>query len=391
MSGTLERRVQAARLKRQALDEVDIAPEGYLIGGRIQQWEAARSALEARGGRARGYYDAFGQQKRPEHAGLPVYTPGRFPFPSDTPVLFAGKPRKAWFNDAARPGMQTCTWQEPLDKKRRRGRHMPRLLDERRQQLQRFHDLLADETSRRTLSALVRARVEGDTGYIEISQHPEYLHPVAAPQRGDVVVDAGAFDGDTAQVFSRRVGPEGRVLSLEPSFANYIQLAKVSQQSQYGNVIPLCVAAWNRPTCLSFDVDTASGGSNRASSDGGNEVVATTIDRLARNHSLSRLDVIKLDVEGAEAEAIEGAWQAIRRYRPSLHVSIYHKPYDLVDLPLMLANRLTGYRFYLGHHSHYHTETDLYAVPLERGFRLRAKARKLLRSPSAFVRDALVR
>jgi FkbM family methyltransferase len=157
---------------------------------------------------------------------------------------------------------------------------------------------------------------------------------------------------------------EGRVIALDPAFENYLKLAQFSHHVKEQNVIPLCLAAWDKPTWLSFDCDKQSGGSNRVGDSGGGCVAATSIDMLARDLSLSRIDLVKLDVEGAEVRALEGAREVIERHRPKLHVSIYHTKNDLVDLPLTLDELLRGYCFYMGHHSYYHTETDLYAVPL---------------------------
>jgi capsule polysaccharide export protein KpsC/LpsZ len=81
-------------------------------------------------------------------------------------VLFAGKPRKEWFNHAL-PGLQRCTWLDPIDERRRRGWHEPQLLAERRDALERVYDLLADSMSKQIFASLIRARVEGNTGYIE--------------------------------------------------------------------------------------------------------------------------------------------------------------------------------------------------------------------------------
>ncbi len=101
--------------------------------------------------------------------------------------------------------------------------------------------------------------------------------------------------------------------------------------------------------------------------------MVTPIDKLVVDHQLPRIDVVKLDVEGAEREALEGARASLERYRPQVHISIYHRFDDLFELPLMLAEWLPGYRWYLGHHSYYQMETDIYGIPIEKWVRGRAR------------------
>jgi hypothetical protein len=71
-------------------------------------------------------------------------------------------------------------------------------------------------------------------------------------------------------------------------------------------------------------------------------------------------------IEGAETEALRGAEQTIRRHRPKLQISLYHRREDLFEIPALIRGMVADYRFFLGHHSYYHMETDLYAVPRQR-------------------------
>ena len=210
----------------------------------------------------------------------------------------------------------------------------------------------------------MKARVEGDTGYHRISPYQEYDHPVVHAGRGDIVLDVGAYDGDTALIYSRRVGRKGRVMALEPSVGNYEKLVKRVRKRRLRNVTPLLLGAWSEDAVLRFKDGT--GASAKLGDDGNVEVVVTAVDALLADHQLPRVDVLKLDVEGAEKAALEGARKSLEAHRPVLHISIYHKFDDLFELPLMLSEWLSGYRWYLGHHSYYQMETDLYGIPVER-------------------------
>ena len=75
-----------------------------------------------------------------------------------------------------------------------------------------------------------------------------------------------------------------------------------------------------------------------------------------------RATFIKLDVEGAEYEALVGAKQTIQKYHPRMAISIYHKPEDIFTLPALVLSYSADYRFYLRHYQLSRYETILYAV-----------------------------
>ena len=79
-------------------------------------------------------------------------------------------------------------------------------------------------------------------------------------------------------------------------------------------------------------------------------------------------DYIKLDIEGAEKEALLGASETIRRARPKIRVAVYHRVEDLFALPLFLRTYCPDYDFYLRRTPCLPAwETDLIAVPREKG------------------------
>lgn len=72
---------------------------------------------------------------------------------------------------------------------------------------------------------------------------------------------------------------------------------------------------------------------------------------------------IKMDIEGAEIEAIRGAENVIRRCKPKLAISVYHKRNDMFEIPLLLHQMYPGYKFYLRQFSKALSETVLFALP----------------------------
>lgn len=71
---------------------------------------------------------------------------------------------------------------------------------------------------------------------------------------------------------------------------------------------------------------------------------------------------IKMDIEGAETEAIIGAERTIRNYKPKLAICLYHKAEDIFMIPLLIHKINSSYRMYIRHYSDCKTDTLLYAV-----------------------------
>ena len=84
-----------------------------------------------------------------------------------------------------------------------------------------------------------------------------------------------------------------------------------------------------------------------------------TIDNIAAGNVVT---YIKLDVEGAELSALKGAEQTIRRYKPILGISIYHKERDLIDIPAYIQEITSEYAFYFRVHKKLAIDTVLYGV-----------------------------
>ena len=90
-----------------------------------------------------------------------------------------------------------------------------------------------------------------------------------------------------------------------------------------------------------------------------------SIDEFVAEKNISKIDFIKLDVEGAEVEALKGAMKTMLRDRPQMAVSIYHKPEHLYEIPLYLRDSLDNYTYRLEHYDYRWTGTVLYAIPEE--------------------------
>jgi FkbM family methyltransferase len=186
-------------------------------------------------------------------------------------------------------------------------------------------------------------------------------------REGDVVVDGGACWGDTALYFADRVGAGGKVyafefmpdnialfrenIALNPALAPRIELVEHAVWHESGHAI-------------TYNANGPGTTLTGAEGDGASERTASTltIDDLVRQRGLTRLDFIKLDIEGAELHALRGAEETIRRFQPRLAVSLYHRNEDFVEIPRYLAGLGVGYRFHLDHFTIHDEETVLFAA-----------------------------
>lgn len=246
-------------------------------------------------------------------------------------------------------------------------RTAPDYLERHRDALELLWRSLADDESRSILAALLRQRTTGDHGYLRVSRFAEYCHPHVKAEPGEVVVDAGAFNGATSAAFARSVGRRGLVYAFEPSRDNRALIRKRLLRPWNWllriDVVPLALS----DAAGEGYFDAGRGGSGALRPAGAEQAVEaieiTTLDQFA---AAKKIDLISLDVEGAEPAALAGAERLIREQRPKLQISVYHQLSHLFELPLGLLEKYPDYALFLGHHDVHSTETDAYLVPRER-------------------------
>lgn len=188
----------------------------------------------------------------------------------------------------------------------------------------------------------------------------DYAGVCVAPEAGDAVIDGGACLGDTALVFSNAVGEAGKVYAFDPVREHLDVLAHNIGQFPHKNVTAMPYGLSDRevfapPLVLN---QYAPGFSSRNQT-----VPLRSIDHLVSQGEIDKIDFIKLDVEGAELETLNGAQNSIRRFRPKLAVSLYHKPNDLFELVRYVKGAFPFYKLYLGHYTIHAEETVLYCKP----------------------------
>lgn len=114
---------------------------------------------------------------------------------------------------------------------------------------------------------------------------------------------------------------------------------------------------WSEKSTLHF-AERGSGSSCITEKETGVSIDTVSLDQCVSD----KVTFIKMDIEGAELEALKGNRKIIQRYRPKLAICIYHKKEDLIDIPMYIKELVPDYKLYVRHYSHGITETVLYAV-----------------------------
>ena len=175
---------------------------------------------------------------------------------------------------------------------------------------------------------------------------------------GDVVIDCGSYTGNTTKYFSEKVGDTGHIYGFEASEEIFKQYQK--NVASLNNVTVLNAAVSDQDGFVHFSADNIPGSHISAN---GTEVKSISIDNYVASNNIKKVNFIKMDIEGAELAALNGAVNTIKTYRPKMALSAYHKFEDVYALPNFIHSIDQGYQFYLRHFSDNLWETVLFCVP----------------------------
>lgn len=241
-------------------------------------------------------------------------------------------------------------------------------IEKNRESLREVYDLLSDEESKRVMENYIFARLTGDLDALSALNSRKYLYDykLLGLQNKDVVVDAGAFDGDTIREMEQYInGKLSFVYAFEPDGITFGTLKKNVGDSEHINCIN--GGLWKRDGVLSFD-NKGNMSSKLSAEKKGNMVEVYSLDQFFQSKKNRMPSVIKMDIEGAELDALVGSEKILTSVMPKLAICVYHKNEDIFMIPLFLkkiAEKINNkkYRFYFRQHSHSATETVCYVIP----------------------------
>lgn len=230
--------------------------------------------------------------------------------------------------------------------------------------IHKVYKMLADEKSREVFDSIINYKISGDIKYLKSCETPEEeAFSLLNISFNETYVDLGAYNGDTIEKFLRLTGKRfNEIYAVEPDFRNFGKMVRRNYSLGRGIFHPINAAAWSENTELEF---RKSGGRNSSvcTKYGRGEVVkvqGVSVDAMLGKKIPT---LIKLDVEGCEKEALEGAKTAISQHKPKLILSAYHRTEDLIELPFLVKEMNSGYKLYLRHHPYIPAwDTNFYCI-----------------------------
>lgn len=249
------------------------------------------------------------------------------------------------------------------------------------EKFQLAYDLLEDDLSRNIFVSHLNSKIcacSDDIAQYRSTSPYGYDFNLMNLTENEIFVDCGAFDGDTIEEFIQFTGSQyNRIYAFEPDEKNAVKLrSKIDSDKiiviEKGTGKEKGVAGFYADASLfSNFVDSSIWGDKTRrdlyeDAEGYIEVPITSLDLELAEVPVS---VIKMDIEGSELDALIGAQNIIRTYRPKLAICVYHKQEDLFSIINYIHtfdSENNYYKYYLRHHSDDITETVLYALPVSR-------------------------
>lgn len=215
-------------------------------------------------------------------------------------------------------------------------KHLPELSD--------VHEMLADDESKKIFRAAITGRITRlMQDFIFTTEHEYFLNGFL-PKAGDIAIDGGSYDGDTAADFVRQ---GATVYAFEMDVANY-QLC-IAPAKKFNFTIENLGLSNQRSEAF---YSQGGWGSRKLAEKRNGALVGHFIDldTYVDLKELPCVDYIKLDIEGSELAALCGAAKTITRWKPKMAICVYHKPEDLWTLPTYIKSLRSDYEFQFRHH-----------------------------------------
>ncbi len=213
----------------------------------------------------------------------------------------------------------------------------------------KVYNLLADERSREVYVDTICAKLSGKLSYFNSSEcnKDEINSSIIHPSKYKTYADLGAYNGDTIREILSTAPNIAKIYALEPDRRNFRKLNEYAVNEERCSIECHNCGAWSSDKTLYF---SNSGNRNASFSDvkpTDGKIKEIEVRRLDSILLGRPVDYIKYDVEGAEAEAIDGSVEAITKHSPDLLISLYHRGEDLFTLPIKINEINPDYKLYL--------------------------------------------
>lgn len=226
------------------------------------------------------------------------------------------------------------------------------------EQYLKSYNSLSDEKSKEIFTKVINFKISGDYNFMQgfTNDHAgQYFDKEIVPDIKNICfVDGGGYVGDTAEEVIKNYPDFAKIWLIEPIPEN-IRIAK-RELGEYKNIEFLTCGVSNKKETLFFNEEKSF---SSIYGKGTQSVEVNTIDNIINE----RVDFIKLDIEGAEQDAIVGTKETILASHPVLAICIYHKAEDWYKIPELVLSIRNDYKIYLRHYMEGIFETVMYFIP----------------------------
>lgn len=236
--------------------------------------------------------------------------------------------------------------------------------------IEKLATLVADDRSREVLLSKVLFYLTNEKSLLDSIRSQETIYwdaSVVQIRPDEVIVDAGAYRGDTLEAYlGVSQGAYRRYYAFEPDPLVIASLRAVASKDlsriecvEYG------VSDQRDRIAFSISGSADTNAVRQGHIDSGDIAYLNVTDLDSFFAGKTPPTFIKMDVEGEERRALAGARSLLQTHKPVLAVSVYHYPQDLWEIPLMIAAGTPGARIYLRHYTREVDDTVCYSVPME--------------------------
>jgi FkbM family methyltransferase len=231
------------------------------------------------------------------------------------------------------------------------------------ERLQNVLNLLADDKSKKVLGCVFEYRMYKTPISQELySENDQYfVKELIHISDDEVFIDGGAYTGDTIQQFMDTARKQKvkykRIIAFEPDEKNYKMLS--NYYGKKGNVTLINKGLSIKDDTLYFKEAGAAACIVDNEKEASYKVPVINIDSVK---ACREATWIKMDIEGAEMDALRGAEETIKRNHPKLTICIYHSDEDMIRIIEYIHGLVPEYKLYVRHHSRSSVETVLYAI-----------------------------
>lgn len=227
-------------------------------------------------------------------------------------------------------------------------------------EIQKVLNLVEDDKSRMVIENIMKYRISKDAKYVkEIYEDRQYFpKDIISLDENEVFIDGGSYIGDTIEEFIKETsGKFNKIYGFEPSKENFNKLHQAVSSLNDNRIETFNEGLYKENTTVLF-----SDGNGAGSSIGENGIISIDVINLDSKLKDIKPTFIKMDIEGAEMEALEGAKWIICNHKPTLAICIYHKLDDLWKIPLYIKSLNKDYKILIRHHGINEWETVCYCV-----------------------------